>query len=534
MSTVGEVIADRLAAAGVRYVFGYPGGEVLDLIESLRGCGLEFVLTRHESAAAFMAGGVGEMTGTPGVCLSTLGPGATNLISGVADAYLDRQPMLAITGQLPADRYEITPHQRIDLGALFRPITKLSARLTPGNAANLMDKALTTAVAERPGPVHLELPSDVTTKEAADRPQGGPFGLPERHLGLAAPWDLDHAEDLLELFPKAVVLAGPAVIRDHAEGPFWNFVRAYGLPVVVSPKAKGVFEEDHPLFAGVIEALGTKVLFDFIQGAEMVVTVGFDPAELDKAWLYEGPVLHLDLISNTDEYWHATAEVVGRLAQTLDTLAMRAPKPIPEWGEEAAAGVRRSLQQAIDAAPVWPGGGVRVRELFETVRQALPPQTVVTCDVGAHKFATGQLWKVDRARTFFMSNGQSSMGYGLPTAMAAAFVHRDRPVVAFIGDGGLGMYLGELETIARHALRLGVVVLMDGKLSLIRIGQERRGYPEYGVGFTNPDLAQLGKAFGIKTVMAKSASRVASALKGLPEGGPVLVGVPVDPGSYRV
>ncbi len=534
MPTVGQVIADRLATAGVRRVYGYPGGEVLDLIEALRQRGLEFILTRHESAAAFMAGGEGEMTGVPGVCLATLGPGATNLVSGVADAYLDRQPLLAITGQLPADRYEISPHQRIDLGSLFRPITKLSARLTPGNAANLMDKALATAVAERPGPVHLELPSDVTTKEAAERPQGGPFGLPQPMEGPAHPLALDHATELLKLFPKAVALAGPGVIRADAAGPFWNFARAWGLPVVVGPKAKGVFDEDHPLFTGVIEALGTKVLFDFIHSAEMLVTVGFDPVELDKAWLYDGPVLHIDRASNIDEYWHAAAEVVGRLGDTLDTLAWRAPKPTPEWGEEAATKVREALRSAIDGAPVWSAEGVRVRELFEKVRRVMPLETVVTCDVGAHKFAAGQLWLTMRPGTFYMSNGQSSMGYGLPTAMAASFVYPERPVVAFIGDGGLGMYLGELETIARYGLKLGIVVLMDEKLSLIRIGQERRGYPEYGVGFANPDLTHLGKAFGIKTVMAKTAARVASALKGLPADGPVLVGVPVDPGSYRV
>ncbi len=266
----------------------------------------------------------------------------------------------------------------------------------------------------------------------------------------------------------------------------------------------------------------------------MMVTVGFDPVELDKAWLCDGPVLHIDRAPNTDEYWHAAAEAVGQLGDTLDTLAWRVPKPTPGWGEEAATKVCETLRAAIDGAPVWSPEGVRVRDLFETVRRVMPLETVVTCDVGAHKFATGQLWLTARPGTFHMSNGQSSMGYGLPTAMAASFVYPERPVVAFIGDGRLGMYLGELETIARYGLKLGIVVLMDEKLSLIRIGQERRGYPEYGVGFANPDLTYLGKAFGTRTVMAKTVTRVASALRTLPAHGPVLVGVSVGPGSHKV
>src|SRR5579859_2601818 len=276
MSTVGRVIGDRLHAAGVRHVFGHPGGEVVDLIEGLRQAGLEFVLARQETGAAFMAEAMASSTGVPGACLATLGPGATNLVTGVAHAYLDRAPIIALAGQLPADRYEIVTHQKLDLRALFAPITKWQARLTAATAAAVTDRALRVAMRPRQGPVFLEVPSDVPAQDAvalaADVPDA-PSG------GVADPRSVEAATGLLRDSTRPVLLAGLDALDPAVALPLRAFVEAWAVPVILSPKAKGLLRDDHPLYVGAIEGLGSAKLYEWIAGRDLVLMAGFDPVE---------------------------------------------------------------------------------------------------------------------------------------------------------------------------------------------------------------------------------------------------------------
>ena len=254
--TVARAIGDRLRAAGIRYVYGHPGGEVVDLMEGFREAGLEFVLTKHEAAAAFMAEATATSAGVPGVCLATLGPGATNLVTGVAHAYLDRGAVLAFSGQLPADRYEIATHQRLDLGALFAPITKWHARLTARNATAVVDRALRVATRRRPGPVYLEVPSDVPRLEVPVAGDASEEIAPQAEPTLD-PAAVAEALGRLRRSRRPVILAGIDALDDAVVAPLRRFAERWSIPVLVGPKAKGLLREDHALFLGTIEGLGT-------------------------------------------------------------------------------------------------------------------------------------------------------------------------------------------------------------------------------------------------------------------------------------
>ncbi|MEA2662461.1 MAG: acetolactate synthase large subunit, partial [Chloroflexota bacterium] len=461
MTTVGRLIGERLRAAGIEYVFGHPGGEVVDLIEGFRQAGLEFVLAKHEADAAFMAEAMASSTGRPGACLATLGPGATNLVTGVAHAYLDRAPVVAFSGQLPVDRYEIVTHQKLDLRALFAPITKWQARVNATNAAAVTDRALRVALRPRRGPVFLEIPSDVPSQAAtrADPPQavvGPAAGAVDRAL-------LDAAVALLRGSARPVLLAGLDALDDGIAAPLRRFVEAWGIPTILSPKAKGLLRDDHALSVGTIEGLGSAKLYEWIGGRDLVVMVGVDPVELDRDWPGKAPVLHVSSLPNDDRHYPAALELVGPVGATLDALAEPAqPKQTADAGRFREE-FRRFVRPARD--------GLTSQAVLAALREALPEDALVSCDVGYNKSVSIQCWPAYAPRTFFVSNGLSTMGYGLPAAIGLKLAHPDRAVACIVGDGGFAMSVAELETAARLGLGLTVVVLADEALQQIKASQ---------------------------------------------------------------
>jgi len=533
---VSEVLAETLRAAGIPFAAGHPGGEVTHLIEGLRRRGVPFYLTRHEATAAFLAAAYGELTGRPGLCIATLGPGATNLISGVAHAYLDRAPLLALTGQIPTDRYLRFPHQRLDLGGLYRPVTKLTVRLEAETVRETVHLALRLAVTERPGPVHLELPSNVAAQPAAERP-----GLAERWgdwlpvagsegAVAADPTALQAALDRLERARRPLIAVGLAALRGHAPAYLVALAERLGAPVVTTTKAKGVIPEDHPLAAGVFDMYGEAVVRELVGQSDCVLAVGLDATEFIHPWTFTVPVVYLDTVPNTDQFVPAVCEVVGPLGPLVAALAARVT-PGPRWPADEVARHRTRLRAAIEGQ----GPELQPQQVLAVARRLFPRETVVSVDVGAHKILAGQYWTTYAPRTYLVSNGLSAMGYSLPAAMAARLVHPDRPVLAFVGDGGLGMYLGELETVARLGLRLVVVCLNDQSLSLIRLGQVRRGYPPYGVDFRNPDFAAVARECGWTGLAAETVAEVERALRvALESPGPVLVEARIQPEGYTV
>jgi acetolactate synthase I/II/III large subunit len=527
MPTVASVIGERLRRAGVSHVFGHPGGEVVDLIEGFRAAGLEFVLAKHETGAAFMAEAMASSTGRPGACLATLGPGATNLVTGVAHAYLDRAPLIALTGQLPVDRYEIVTHQKLDLRALFAPITKWQARVTAANAGPVTDRALRIALRPRQGPVFLEVPSDVPSQDARQaQPVAEEIDLRGRS-GAPDPGSVAAAVTLLRASRKPVLFAGLDALDAGAAEPVRRFVEAWGIPTILSPKAKGLLRDDHPLSVGTIEGLGSARLYEWVAGRDLVIMLGFDAVEFDRDWTPAAPVIHVSPLPNDDRHYRSTVDVVGPAVASLDALGASAePRDTAEarrFGEEFRRFVRPSR------------GGLSAQDVLGALRAALPEDALVACDVGFNKSVSIQCWPAYAPRTFFVSNGLSSMGYGLPAAIGLKLAHPERAVACILGDGGFAMSVAELETAARLGLAFTVVVLADEALQQIKAGQERKGFPVTGTTFGALDYRALATAFGADGIEARTLDECRAAFRDAARSTRVtLIAAHVDPAGYRL
>jgi len=525
-SSVARAVGDRLRAAGIRHVYGHPGGEVVDLIEGFRQAGLEFVLTKQETAAAFMAEAGATLTGVPGACLATLGPGATNLVTGIAHAYLDRAPVLAFTGQLPADRYEIATHQRLDLGELFAPITKWHAKLSPSNAAAVIERALRTAQRPRRGPVLIEVASDVPMQPTVD------VALPRFVTEPSTAIDEDAVRTAIARLRGSehpLLLVGMDANDEAVAGPLRALAEAWSVPVMVSPKAKGVFPEDHELFLGTIEGLGTAYLYDYIDTCDLVLMIGFDPVEFDRDWGARARIVHIGVLPNDDRYYGSEVELVGPIDIALERLRASS-EPRPKRAREELRAFRDAFVERVRPS----ARGLTAQQVLAELRGVLPRDALLTCDVGYNKAVSAQCWPAYRPRTFFVSNGLSSMGYGLPAALGLKLAGPSRSVACVLGDGGFAMSMAELETGVRLGLGVTVVVLVDDALSQIKAGQERKGYPVTGTTFGPLDYSKLAAAFGTDGIEVGTEAECRNAFQTAPRDRPLLVAAHVDPSAYRL
>lgn len=519
MPTHVEVMAHTLAKRGVEYVFGLPGGEILAFIDACRRAGLRFLLTGHEASAAWIAQAVGQMTGIPGVCASTLGPGATNLMTGVANAFLDRAPLVAVTAQIPRASIQTMTHQRLDLHSLFSPITKASIAVGEDDTAELTTASLDLAIKPRPGPMHIAIASDVaiqecTSRTGARRAAGDPPGGDVSEIAAR----LATAERPLVLIGLGATPAAAPAIR--------ALIEKLQAPFMVTPKAKGIVSEDDALFAGVASGMAIdKDIVETIRTADLILAIGFDPVECDKIWFASVDTVAIDSVSMAEGDYRPL-EAIGDIA----SLAARLPVEPKHWPTE----ILERRRAAILRTPVEPGTGrLSPLRLIEELRSIFPRDGIVTCDVGSHKLAMGQFWRSYEPGTFFMSNGLSGMGYGIPTAIAAQLTHPEKPVMAVAGDGGMLMMLHDLTLIRELGLPIVMVVLSDRSLSLIRVSAERRGLPPYGTDFCPPDFAALAKAFGISGETASTIQDAKACVeRALTDRVPVVLEVPIDYREY--
>ena len=513
MSTHAEVMANELAKRGVEYVFGLPGGEIVAFIDACRRAGMRFLLTGHEASAAWMAQVVGQITGVPGVCATTLGPGATNLVTAVANAFLDRAPMLAITAQIPASAIDTMTHQRLPLDRLFAPITKASLSIDQ-NAGGIVEHAMALAATPRPGPVHVSLASDLATKMAvADQP-----ALAQRSTRAA---DLSPIANRLDSAKRPLVLIGLGATPVDAPA-IRVLIDSLQAPFLVTPKAKGIVTEDHPLFLGVASGMAIdRDIIETIRAADLILAIGFDPVECDKAWFADVEVVSIDSASMA-EGRYKPLEAVGDIASLAGGLSPE-PKPWP----------RELLEQRRNTIRREPASGLSPLRLIQELRSVFPRDGIATCDVGSHKLLMGQFWRAYEPGTFFMSNGLSGMGFGVPAAIAAQLCHRSKSVVAVVGDGGMLMMLHDLALIRELGMPIIVVVLSDSSLSLIRVSEERKGIAPYGVDFTPPDFSKIAEAFGIAGRRVQSIQEARDAVEhALSHRTALLVDVPIDYREY--
>lgn len=526
MPTTVEVLADAIKASGTPFIVGHPGGESVELMEAARQRGMRFVLMKQEVAGAILAATWGEITGSPGVCLSTRGPGATNMVNGVAYASLDRAPLLAITDQYSAPTFETGLRQRIDQQAVYAPIVKWSTRIEAKTIRQQIARAMRFATGAPPGPVQIDMPQSETTREAGELTAAPPL-LPDLLHPQPDPASLDRVLAMLAQARKPVVLVGLGVLWARASAQLVAFAERIGAPVLTTAKCKGVIPEDHPLRAGCI--IGGLIERKLVGAADLIVAVGVDAVELQpKPWPYTAPVVSLAPIPSTDALIPASPEVVGDLKSTLSVLSgcVRAGGG---WGE----GVARQFRVDVVAALDTPASGLSPQRAMEVARATLPRNTIATCDAGASRLLIVQKWESYGPREFLTSNGLGTMGYAIPGALGARLAYPDRPVVAFTGDGGCMMAIADIQTSVREKLPIVVVVLDDEEIGLIRVKQEIKGIPRYGVGIGGVDWEKLANGLGADGTVVETEQQLQAALvAALASGRTTIIGARIDPSGY--
>lgn len=494
ITTGADLIARGLAQAGIRHAFGIPGGEVLALVEALSAAGIEPVLVKHENAAGFMAEGVWHATGAPGLFYATLGPGVANAANVVANALQDRVPLIFITGCVDAAEAESYTHQVFDHQALLRPIVKASFRATAETAALVVEKALAIALSGRPGPVHIDVPISVAEgpAKASMRPPA-PLPLPVRP---AEGHGLEAARGALANAERPLIIAGLDVVNQGAADVVADFARDRDIPVITTYKAKGVLPESDPLSLGGagLSPKADKLLLPLVKAADMIVLAGYDPIEMRLNWRdpFSPGTQIIDIVAEAMPHGVHRSDhlIVGDIAASLSGLSV-APAKSHVWpgGEPTAA--REALRDSFASSAAW-GPDV----VFETVRAATPADTVITIDPGAHRILLSQIWQTDIPHAILQSTGLCTMGCAVPLALGYKLAAPATPVVAFVGDAGLEMGLGELATARELGLPVVIVVLVDQSLALIEMKQRSSRRPNAAVDFSGTDFPAVAQALG--------------------------------------
>jgi acetolactate synthase I/II/III large subunit len=523
-----DVFVECLEAEGVKYVFGIPGEETLDLNESLAKSSVAFIPVRHEQGGAYMADMYGRLTGRAGVCLGTLGPGALNLVTAVADAYLDRAPLVALTGQADLERMHKESHQYIDLVDLLRPITKWNARVnSPDVVPEVVRKAFKVAESEKPGATHLELPEDVMGAEVS-----GQQPLPRRRPVKPEPSarELLKAADLIRNAINPVALCGNGVIRAGAAPALREFSRATGIAVAETFMGKGALDYADARALGTVGLQSRDYALAGFEDADVVIAIGYDLVEHSpKHWnpKRDKKIVVVDSEpAEIDEYFTPEVELVGDIYHVITRLAEEC-RDVPHSGGSPRLRdlVLGRLEAARDdgAFPVQPP-----RALWE-IRQALGRQDILVSDVGLHKLWIGRMFPAHEPNTVLIANGLAGMGFALPCAIAAKLVHPDRRVVTVNGDGGFMMNVQELETARRLKTPIVNVIWENRQYGSIVWKQDKKFGEHFGVDFTNPDFVKLADAFGLPGWRCESADDFGERLRhALTLDVPSLIVLPID------
>lgn len=524
-----DLFVECLEAEGVEYVFGIPGEETLDLNESLADSSVEFVPVRHEQGGAYMADMYGRLTQRAGVCLGTLGPGATNLVTAIADAWLDHSPLVALTGQGGLERMHKESHQYIDVVSMFQPITKWNARLnSPRMIPEAVRKAFKTAQAQKPGPTHLELPEDVMEAPVA----GSPLPMNDRRRRPEpSPTELDYAAELITGAERPIVLAGNGVARGNASAALRAFAHATGMGVAATFMGKGLLDDEDPHWRGTVGLQSRDYDLAGFKDSDLVIAVGFDIVEHAPVnWNPKGDkkIVCIDSVApEVDEHYMTTSDLIG----DIDTVLRRLTGLVGTGNAMTAtpSALETLVQGAFEAGrdddsfPMQPP-----RVLYE-LRQALGPRDILISDVGLHKLWIARMFPAHEPNTVFIANGLAGMGIALPTAIAASLVHRDRKVVTVNGDGGFLMNCQELETAVRLKTPVVNVIWENRQFGSIVWKQDKKFGRHFGVDFTNPDFVRLAEAFGMPGFRCEEVEDFSRHLQtALAFDGPSIIVVPID------
>jgi acetolactate synthase I/II/III large subunit len=523
-----DLLVRCLENEGVEYVFGLPGEENLHVLQAISRSSIQFITTRHEQGAAFMADVYGRLTGKAGVCLSTLGPGATNLMTGVADANLDRAPLVAITGQVGTDRMHIESHQYLDLVAMFTPVTKWSTQIVrPSNTSEIVRRAFKVAQSEKPGAVHIDLPENI----AAMAVTGNPLKLDSREKVYASFHGIERAAEAISQAKNPIILVGNGAIRGKASEAITEFATQLNIPVANTFMGKGVIPYDHPLALWAVGLQQRDHVSCGFDNTDLVIAIGYDLIEYSpKRWNPEGttPIIHIGQTpSEVDSSYIPLAEVVGDIVDSLGEILKRSDrqgKPDPyaiSLREEILADYEQYADD--DSFPIKP------QKLIYDLRNVMGAADIVISDVGAHKMWMARHYHCQRPNTCLISNGFAAMGIAIPGAIAAKLVAPDRKVVAVTGDGGFMMNSQELETALRCNTPFVTIIFNDGGYGLIEWKQQNYFGESHFVKFTNPDFVKYAESMGLKGYRVEATADFIPILKeALAQDVPVVIDCPVD------
>ena len=530
-----DLFVKALENEGVQRIFAVPGEENLDLVESLRRSSIELVLTRHEQSAAFMAATHGRLTGQPGVCMATLGPGALNLVTGAAYAHLGAMPMVLITGQKAIMTARQARFQIVDIVATMKPLTKASRQIvSAASIPTVVRDAFRVAAEERPGPVHLELPEDVAAEQVADGVNVlpvHPIELPVAHEAAIA-----RAAELLMRAKRPLVMFGAASNRPRLQGQLTNFVRRVGIPFFNTQMGKGtvagggIAEGRSGFWMGTAALTERDYVHEAIDVADVILAIGHDTVE--KPPFIMGPdgplVIHVGYMpAAVEQVYFPHAEVVGDVGPSLTLLADRVEGRLPNAGAllpQREGILARTMSRSTESRfPLTP------QRIVHDVRQVMPDDGIVALDNGMYKIWFARCYPTRTANALLLDNALATMGAGLPSAMMAALLYPRRRVLAVCGDGGFMMNSQELETAIRLKLDLVVLIVEDNAYGMIRWKQSVDQFTDWGLTFGNPDFVKYADAYGAKGRRVESAEGLAPALEAaFSEGGVQLIAVPID------
>ncbi len=543
--TAASLLVECLEAEGCQWVFSVPGEETMALLDALsRSATVRHVTTRHEQGAAFMADVHGRLTGRVAVALATLGPGATNLVTGIADAYLDHAPMVAITGQASSDKLHKEAHQVVDIVRMFEPVTKWNTRVERVDAIpEIVRKAFRVAMLEKPGPTHIELPENLAAMAPESGDEVRPLVPGQTYFPEPTDEAIAHAASLLAASERPIVLAGNGVLRRGASDELRAFARGLHVPVAVTFMGKGAIDDRSHLSLMTVGLQARDHVMSGFDRSDLVVSVGYDPVEYAPSlWnpARTHRILHIDTQpAEVDAAYRPEVELIGDIDGTLRRL-LAAVLTRGIGGRSATerheareilvhADLRTSLLADLHAYEADDGWPIKPQRAIADLRRALGPLDIVVSDVGAHKVWVARLYQAYEPNTVIISNGFAAMGISLPGAIAAKLVHPDRRVVALCGDGGFLMNSQELETAKRIGANVTVVIWRDDGYGLIDWKQRNEFGQPFGVAFDNPDFVDYARSFGIAGFRpASSADLYPTLMRALEVDGPSLVEVPID------
>ncbi len=493
MKNSAQVIAEGLYAAGSRYAFGIPGGEVLVLMEAMREAGIQIQLARHENCAGFMAEGMWHGTGAPAILFATIGPGIANAVNVIANAWQDRVPMIVLTGCVSGIDAHTYTHQVFDHVALLDSVTKAAFRVESGAAAIVIDKALSIATTGRPGPVLLDVPMDVQTSVedrwvASKSIKQSAMVPADASVSLAVTW--------LEQSVNPLIIAGVDAVNQNVSVALDIVCHQLGAPLVTTYKAKGLVAEDDPLVIGGagLSPLCDEQILPLVKQSDCVILAGYDPIEMRTGWRNpfepEQHIIEISVEPNTHYMHQAAINFTGDIVATLSKLSDGIKKS-NSWKSNQPKIVKDKLRQIMRVSEQWGPAAI-----VDEARKACPRNAVATVDSGAHRIVLSQIWECYQPRGLLQSNGLCTMGCAVPLAIGRKLAEPDRPVIAFVGDAGLEMFLGELATARDLALGIPVIVFVDHQLALIELKQRASRFPSLGIEFGATNFDNVARAMG--------------------------------------